>query len=151
MIASSFAGLIKRPRQFHQSEALLALIDKYNQAPARGAHERLFMCINGQDRVAKRDRIAHRDIHHPVVGVVAHDIIVAGLTADHATKRDRARIFASRRCRCQQPRLDGGAQCLRDLKRTRHLDTIIARTGRVELSNRPFDQGTKYINKEVFK
>ena len=63
-------------------------------ALALAAAARALQCLrfglHRQDRVAERNGVARGDVHQPVVGVVAHRVVVRGLAADDAAQRHAA-------------------------------------------------------------
>ena len=59
-------------------------------APAARALHGLGLGVHGQDGVAERDGVGDGDLHQPVVGVVADDVVVRGLAADDAAEHDAA-------------------------------------------------------------
>lgn len=93
---------------------------------------RLPLVFHRENAISDWDVVASRDLHQPVVGIAANDIVVRGFATDNATKRYHtmpARMGGGVRDEARSNRLP---QHLRDFECPGHAKTVIAHTLRLE-------------------
>jgi hypothetical protein len=133
----SFPLPYDRPRRRLRSALVAKLLSDLDHAQARPRRIAALACaatarallglfhrLDGQDGIAERDVVLDRHVHQPVIGVVAHDIVVPGLAADDAAQRDGTGIFCV--CSGKVAGRRGLPECERDLQRARHGKTLNA-------------------------
>ena len=85
---------------------------------------RLGLGVDGQDGVAQGNAVLDGQLHQPVIGVVADDVVVRGVAADHAAERHATIEAGVGIVGADQAGFDGLRQRQRNLERAGHDDAL---------------------------
>ena len=123
-----------------QPQAGARRVSAFAVGAAARPRQRLLLGVDGQDAVADRHGVLDGDLHQPVIGVVADDVVVRGLAADDAAERDGAVPLAVVGAARNEPRGSRLRQHLRDLERARHRDALVRDALRLERGDGAADE-----------
>ena len=97
---------------------------------------RLLLGVDRENAVAHGEFSRQRQIHQAARRLARHDVVMAGLAADHAAERDHAVISLALLLGRRERDGDGGG----NFQRTRHADAVECGTGRVKRARRALQQ-----------